>query len=197
MNYIIEGNIDFYLELQKPLQSYDISLNHNNDICLITHNKLDNNFVTLECGHKFNYKPLYYDIYNHKTKFNFMEHSLGKLEINQIRCPYCRNKQNTLLPYYEELQLPQINGINFIYENDIKYKLIKRPCNFNNCNNNEVINKKKNKCYYCVYHSIIKPEKINNNTCGIILKSGVNKNNKCKLKIWKDCICKRHYNLTI
>ena len=70
--YIIEGGIDFYSELYKSL---DIEENINkieadNNICLISNLPLTDKYIKLNCGHKFNYIPLYHDIYNHKKKFN-------------------------------------------------------------------------------------------------------------------------------
>jgi hypothetical protein len=66
------------------------------------------------CGHKFNYLPLYFDLKNHKQKFNGMESTASHLKIDEIRCPYCRKKQKGVLPYYEELGLAKINGVNNI-----------------------------------------------------------------------------------
>jgi sporadic carbohydrate cluster protein (TIGR04323 family) len=112
--YNIEGGIDFFAELYKSL---DIEENgekteEDNNVCLITNQPLEDKFVQLICGHKFNYKPLYIDIKNHKQKFNNYEGHTSKLKLNEIRCPYCRTKQNTVLPYYEELGLKKINGVN-------------------------------------------------------------------------------------
>lgn len=50
---------------------------------------------------------------NHKTKFNFMEGLYKRLNTNEIRCPYCRRKQQSVLPYYEDLGLEKVNGVNF------------------------------------------------------------------------------------
>lgn len=113
--YNIEGNIDFFDELYKSL---DIDDNVEDDnLCLITNDKLTDNFVELQCGHKFNYIPLYNDIKNHKQKFNILEGHNSQLKSHEIRCPYCRNKQTNLLPYYEELGLPQLHGVNYIDPN--------------------------------------------------------------------------------
>jgi len=113
--YNIEGGIDFYTELYKSLDINDIEEDDN--ICLITNKLLTDKYVKLECGHKFNYTPLYNDLKNHKKKFNLMEGSSSKLRINEIRCPYCRSIQTKLLPYYEELGLEKLNGVNFYDEN--------------------------------------------------------------------------------
>jgi len=113
--YNIEGCIDFFAELHKCLEIEDneeISHDYNNT-CLITNQPLIDKYVSLNCGHKFNYIPIYNDIVNHKQKFNYMESSSRKLNTNEIRCPYCRKKQDGLLPYYHDLGLKKINGVNF------------------------------------------------------------------------------------
>lgn len=51
-----------------------------------------------------------------------MEGINSKLSLNEIRCPYCRKKQQGLLEYYEELGLEKINGVNF-YEPIIKHDI--------------------------------------------------------------------------
>lgn len=111
-NYTTEGNIDFY----KALLEDDDGPEHNDDECLISGSKLNNIFVTMDCGHKFNYIPLYKDLVNHKGKFNSLESTYSQVSSNQLRCPYCRHKQNKLLPYYEELGLPKVVGVNVPYE---------------------------------------------------------------------------------
>jgi hypothetical protein len=114
--YIIEGGIDFYEELYKSLDIEETTEKTEEDknLCLITNQPLIDNFVQLNCGHKFNYDPLFLDLKNHKQKFNGMEGSSGKLSTDEIRCPYCRTKQKGVLPYYEELGFPKINGVNHI-----------------------------------------------------------------------------------
>jgi hypothetical protein len=111
--YKIEGGIDFFNELYKSLDDETDQSNENN-ICLITNQPLTDKFIALKCGHKFNYIPLYNDLVNHKGKFNYMEGTSGKLGINEIRCPYCRSKEEGVLPYYEELGLKQVPGVNII-----------------------------------------------------------------------------------
>jgi hypothetical protein len=102
------GGIDFYAELYSSLDGGDEVDSKN--VCLITNNVLSEHHVILECGHKFNYIPLFNDIRAHKTKFNCLE--ANHVKINEIRCPYCRARQKTLLPYYPELGLPKIVGVN-------------------------------------------------------------------------------------
>jgi hypothetical protein len=47
-----------------------------------------------------------------------MEGSATRLKQNEMRCPYCRKRSTGLLPYYEELNLPKVSGVNHI---DINY----------------------------------------------------------------------------
>ena len=113
--YNIEGGIDFFSELYKSLdiEENNQKIEEDNNLCLITNQPLLDKHVKLECGHKFNYIPLFNDIKNHKQKFNNLEGCNSKLKTNEIRCPYCRYKQNGVLPYYEELNIQKINGVNF------------------------------------------------------------------------------------
>jgi len=117
--YNIEGGIDFYSELYKSL---DIEENENkteddSNLCLISNQPLNEYHFKMNCGHKFNYIPLYLDIKNHKEKYNGMESTVSHLKKDEIRCPYCRNKQTGLLPYYEELGVSKVNGVNYICPN--------------------------------------------------------------------------------
>ena len=96
--YCIEGHIDFYSEINSNEYNND-NLNYDN-ICLITNEPLIDKFVTMECGHKFNYIPLYNDLIKQKYFTNIMEES--GLKINEIRCPYCRTISTQLIPFYED-----------------------------------------------------------------------------------------------
>ena len=114
--YNIEGGINFFDELYKSLdiQENTHKCDDDNNRCLITNEILTSNFFQMGCGHKFNYTALYKDLINHKNKFNSMESSAGHLKMNEIRCPYCRKKQIGVLPYYEELNLEKVCGVNHI-----------------------------------------------------------------------------------
>ena len=135
--YNIEGGIDFYAELYKSLDIEE-ELEEDKNICLITNQPLTDKHVILDCGHKFNYIPIYKDIVNHKQKFNGMEGGNGRLGTNQIRCPYCRKKQDKLLPYYEELGLAKVNGVNFCDPNikQTNYSSNHQKCMFKYPNEN-------------------------------------------------------------
>lgn len=117
--YKIEGNTDFFAELYKSLDIEDSDEDDKNK-CLITHEELTDKYIELNCGHKFNYIPLFHDLVNHKKKFNLLEDQSGRLNTDEIRCPYCRKKQKGVLPYYEDLVAEKINGVNF-YDPTVKY----------------------------------------------------------------------------
>jgi hypothetical protein len=109
---------DFYKALYESLDNED-DMNPDNDstnseVCLITNEPLQTNFVTLECNHRFNYIPLFNDVKNHKKKFNTMERRT--LKVKEVRCPYCRNIQKTLLPYYENMGVKMVHGVNYYDE---------------------------------------------------------------------------------
>jgi|TARA_B110000495_G_C23015729_1_gene601577 hypothetical protein len=168
--------------------------------CLISNLPLDCNHITLSCGHKFNYKSIYSEVKNQK-KYSHLE--TQKLKNNQIKCPYCRNIQNGLLPHYGNFT--KINGINWPPSKQFK------P---NNCLYKYISGKKKGlacdkKCLnkYCPSHEKIinkrkeKQEKQNDinviipNTCAYVFKRGKNKGNtcKCKKKFNNSSHCKEHF----
>lgn len=138
--YIIEGNISFYDELYKSLDDSD---DEKDDVCQITGEPLTNTSVTMECGHKFNYLPLYKEIYNQKYIFNtYTIESLNnknKIKFQNeckpyyIKCPYCRDIQFTILPYYQELCLNKVYGINSLDFSLPDKKLIHTSYGFNHC----------------------------------------------------------------
>lgn len=117
--YKIEGNINFQEELYKML---DEESDDEEQLCQITRLPLKDKYVTLECKHHFNYDSLYREICKQKYEFKTYEpKSLSKKDLQKfrdskldyfIKCPYCRNIQFTVLPYYKELSLKKIYGIN-------------------------------------------------------------------------------------
>jgi hypothetical protein len=155
MKYIVEGNIDFYNELYKSLEDKQIETKDELPVCLITNEPLTEHYFKMMCGHTFNYVPLYYDILNHKKKFNSMELSSGHLKINEIRCPYCRNKQPGVLPYYEVFELEKVTGVNVISELKIMKNDEQQFCGYLTENSffnpelseNEMMNQKFIKCF--------------------------------------------------
>ena len=157
-NYIIEGNFDFYKELYESLDDSDNNMDElSAQVCLISNTPLTKHFVELECKHVFNYVPLFKDLVNHKTKFSSLD--THRLKVNEIRCPYCRNKQGNLLPYIEELGLPKEHGVNWINmelmstTNVVDLKL-GQCCwgNGNECSAIHVLTNGTTNLDYCYYH---------------------------------------------
>jgi hypothetical protein len=158
-NYTIEGGIKFYEELYKMLDDEPQS-DESQDLCLITNQPLTENYVTLECNHKFNYMPLFNDIRNHKKKFNSLE--AHKLSSNEIRCPYCRNKQKKLLPYYESMGASmKVIGVNAMPEPAPGYQIgtccyyYPEDSQSQHCSNNVILLEANNKTYCSHHYSLV------------------------------------------
>jgi len=183
--YKVEGEIDFYEELKKCLQEEqekDQDQDPINSYCLITNEKLTDKFVKLGCGHCFNYKPLWHEVYNFKFGSSpFKDNRL--IKYNCIHCPYCRTQNDSLLPYYPELDLKLAYGITssdesnklILVNNELVYKYTVTYstgiCNFLNendipCSNTYVLlYSGLGKTYCCkhynkVKHQHLKDEKI-------------------------------------
>lgn len=58
--YQIEGGLDFFNELKNMATS--VAHQTTSDRCLITDEKLTKDHITLKCGHKFNYVPLFKEV---------------------------------------------------------------------------------------------------------------------------------------
>jgi hypothetical protein len=108
MNIIIEDNIDFY----KELNNIDTNSEEDNiEYCLLSKLPLDKNKIKLSCGHEFNFIPLFKEVCKQKCKGSFLE--ISKLCHNEIKCPYCRQKQKQLLPHVKMTsKMLYISGIN-------------------------------------------------------------------------------------
>lgn len=131
LNYKLEGNINFYDELYKSLDDDDTDIADNAKVCKITELPLKDNYVTLKCNHVFNYDAIYTEIC--KQKFDFKTYTNESLLPNDfklwkqsgcdyyIRCPYCRNIQTELLPYYEDTPFIKRYGVN---TTDTSYRVI-------------------------------------------------------------------------
>ena len=110
---------------------------NNENICLISYKKLEDNYITLDCGHKYNYLAIYNEIEYQKTK-KILDNRY--LKLNEIKCPYCRNISNKLLPYYKYYNVKNIKGVTFPDNFSIKNydcsfvdKKTGKKCNGNGC----------------------------------------------------------------
>jgi hypothetical protein len=136
--YIVQDNINFYEELYKSLDDdIDNTIQEKEKTCLISLLPLQEPFVKLECGHTFNYEPLYVEIlkqrYIFKTydKSNLTKHDLKKIKNDLfIKCPYCRNVQSELLPY--EDTIPNIVKLYGVNTNDKACYPYHTICNYSN-----------------------------------------------------------------
>ena len=90
-NIIVEDNFDFWKELNDDGDNKIVCEN----LCELTREPLTENYITLPCGHKFNYKPLCIEICTLKDPKNVksMTRYLGS---RRICCPYCRQVFNKL-----------------------------------------------------------------------------------------------------
>jgi len=113
-----------------------------NEKCLISNEDLESNYIKLDCGHKYNYLDLYNEIVYQKTK-KILDNN--RLKINEMKCPYCRNITNKLLPFYKYYNVNYIRGVNgptnftmnlnkceYIVKN--KQTKMKDSCNASACN---------------------------------------------------------------
>lgn len=102
----INFNKLFYSEL------YSNDIDDDNDIkddddntskkCNISNEIANDTYIELECKHGYNYEYIYNEIYKQKYVTNIKESV--KLSKYQIKCPYCRNVQNSVLPGREGYQ---------------------------------------------------------------------------------------------
>lgn len=207
--YVAENNMDFY----KLLSDIDNDYENDDELCMITKNKLTDTHVVLECSHKFNYLPLLKDMYTRLYLSHDVKCLRGiPINVNKLECPYCRRITNRILPFLKEEYNVKIYGINSLTNGDTIqevnipfYNICK--CSVETCHN----------YYYngyllpfCKIHltdkKIIKKHKDdikhkffleNNMLCNVILKSGSRKGEKCKQQCEIGGICKRHKGIII
>ena len=96
--YEIEDDLDFFAALKSMQQPDPNPEQSHENTCLITNDPLNAFHVTLVCGHKFNYEPLYQEVLRQKGRLG-MHNYYERIGMHQIKCPYCRTLTNNLLPY--------------------------------------------------------------------------------------------------
>ena len=103
MSYKIEDNFDFYSELNGSAVSEKPpgpDKSQGPAICMISHEPLTYNAITLSCNHVFNYLPLFHELCEHNNK-------------QYINCPYCRRKSEKLIPFIPLPSVTKIYGVNY------------------------------------------------------------------------------------
>lgn len=211
MKYNIEGGIDFYAELNKPEEDTnavnDTSLNH----CLITRLPLTDGSVKMECGHEFNYLPLYNELVQ-----QLKPSICGYAKSGRIVCPYCRHSQHTFLPFNPAYK--PVIGVILYPSKFIKLDTAELctdtttpPCSLASTNkcNPYILYKLPNGEHYCESHKVLglsiakqkechqlfltkkadmeakeakKQAKLNMGCCTQILKTGIRKGQPCGCK---------------
>jgi hypothetical protein len=123
--YDVEDGIDFFKELQNILKPSEVCSNkvneivshvhpvviHEDDLCMLSKEPLDNTQIKLDCGHRFNYVPLYKDVCHQKSSSSQM-YDITTLGAGQIKCPYCRAKTSRLLPFIVCNGVKRTYGVN-------------------------------------------------------------------------------------
>lgn len=207
MNIVLEGNIDFYALLNNT-DTDDEAENEN--ICLLTHIPLDKNSIKLQCNHSFNFMPLYKEVLKQKIKSSTTHYNTDKLLFHQIKCPYCRQKHNELLPHIRlNKNISFISGVNGPEYLCMKSKtctyVFKSGKNKNNCCPKSAYYDV-NGCYCTTHRKNVSKKasttsngenitnKENNELCKAILKTGKRVGQECcsKTSITNIQYCKRH-----
>jgi len=168
---------------------------NNDDICLISHDTLDDTHVRLVCSHKFNYSFIYAEVFNQKFTSNHNE--IQRLKKFQFKCPYCRTIQDGVLPSHPNF--PKTNTVNspssqIIKNSNCEYTFISgkrknlkcsKPCYGKYCNNHKNIIAKRNGKKV---HS-----KLNEPLCSASTKKGT----PCKRKAVGNVkiLCSQHYKM--
>jgi hypothetical protein len=127
--YVIEGDdetegqsceYDFFNKLKCMTQNKCVGDESINDTdtdnnCLLTKEALNEIHVTLNCGHKFNYIPLYKEVVIQKTSAGMSTngyYNSSTLRLNELKCPYCRRVQDKLLPFLNYDNIKKLRGVN-------------------------------------------------------------------------------------
>ena len=199
MNFILQDNIDFYNELN----NIDSDNEDDENNCLLTKLPLDKNNIKLTCGHAFNFEPLFKEVCNQKCKSATLHLEINKLAYNEIKCPYCRQKHDKLLPHVKlNSEMTYISGVNGPEHLCMEFHI----CNY-------VFKGGKNKgntctktayhyvcgCYCNLHHkNMIKTHatsiKVECKTCIAVLKSGKRKGEVCGVNVRNETsqFCTRH-----
>lgn len=149
-NIIVEDNINLWDEINKLELNYETNINNNIEKCLLTNEPLTMNYIKLPCNHKFNYIPLYNEIYQLKITHKYNHFDKYKLDKYQIYCPYCRQVYNNLLPYIPIYKKDKVNLITHPVEHSLPFKkceyIIKSGKKKGICNSNGFETEIGNRC---------------------------------------------------
>lgn len=215
MKYNVEGEIDFYAELNKNMVCNPILEDDDTNKCLITRLPLVDGFVRMECGHSFNYLPLYNELVQQQKPS-----ICGYAKIGRVVCPFCRHSQQTILPYNRSFKL--VIGVNMYPMKLLKQELVQlcqetKPCSIDGCIVTAAFTLDSGD-HYCQSHKLlglsINKQKVHHEAfllkktsaemkmakkttagcCTQILKTGIRKGQECACKkvINGTTFCSRH-----
>ena len=210
--YTVEDDLDlnFFEALKQmknaiaevPSQTQTQTQNEDEDaMCLITNEKLNLFHVSLQCGHKFNYEPLYQEVLRQKGRTGIINNYHEKIDVNQIKCPYCRTLTNRLLPCIgQHPVIKRLAGVN----SPAHMCMPGVKCHIEACNANAFY--EHDDRLFCLRHhrAAMKPKSINKIArkkasfvkCAAEVQSGENKGKRCKLNAIQSTseppLCKKH-----
>ena len=166
------------------------------NVCLITGERLDEYSITMPCNHKFNYLPLYKEICMQKSGVNHREYI--RIPYRAMKCPYCRVIHNNILPYRDILGVTKIDSVN----SPDKYALLTNTCKYIFKSGNKKGDICNNKCLdrYCKRHEklAIKSDNkilVEKEKCKYIFSKGVNCGKRCKNNSKNNGYCGIHLKL--
>lgn len=178
MSTFVTANNVFYEEFMLGLDKEEPD--NETKRCLITNEPLEKYAITLNCGHSFNYGPLF-----KATDCYLLSRCHNDEKNTPTMCPYCRVITEGLLPYVPYYDAYQKIGINLPKTNSFGknkcnaiIKSTKKPC--------------ERKCYYDKCHVHLKDDCKDNckTLCSAITTKGV----QCKhVAAMHTIYCKRHY----
>ena len=184
-------HLDFFEALKTMQQEATVlppsasSSSDDNNVCLITNEPLNSFHVCLQCGHKFNYEPLYQEVLRQKGRMGIHNYH-EKIDVNQIKCPYCRTMTNKLLPFIgQHPVIKRLAGVN----SPAHMCMPGVKCHIEACNANAFY--EHDDRLFCLRHhrAAMKPKSINKIArkkasfvkCAAEVQSGENKGKRCKL----------------
>lgn len=199
----------FFKTLYESLAKEDTN-EEDEKVCLISQEPLEDDFIKLDCGHRFNYKNLYHEVVMQKLKPSHNE--VQRLRPSCIKCPYCREVQVGLLPQRSGYKV--LYGVNkpekyIMKRNKCEYVFLSGKRKGKRCNT-ACIN---NYCKRCscllkrrkqkalekdLVNTVVKnavDTYVDNERCNAILVSGKHKGERCKCKAKKNGMCGRHRNV--
>ena len=201
----------FYETLYSALSDENNENNETNEnICLISKERLDDSKITLFCNHSFNYKWIFDEVYNQKTKPAATE--TQRVKSNQLKCPYCRCIQNGILPpkngfdnvkyvNFPNSMVMLTNECKYVYKSGKKKGLLcKKKCIDSYCYRcNNYLKKKLERLKQKELKNKLANDKIANDkiandklACPIIVMSGKRKGKTCGAPSKMNGKCGRH-----